>query len=655
MKHILIITLFLFSFIKAEGLFSIKEPVFAPENEYNFIDKKQEAALNDTSGFYYRLSTQYIPPYLINLETDEYYLLKEQKSNKLSLKRLCKSGLIDIGDKSVFITLKNSDDEKEHIVFIYSPYQNGKKVCALNKEILFLPVKHYKKPLNIEVSLYETNEPLFEGWEKKPDLISSIKFENRTKLQTVNFTFDPDEVKTNTVYIPLYFNNDQEDMDVGFLTIILHPVASKVVETDFTNYGYPNLSKMDIENLSPLPHPFNKNRNLKADITILSKAAKNLDPNQIEGCTYIMNFIKEYDLSDYDNNALFWLVFKDNPYFNESLCYKQHEKYLVYTNRVPQPKDFVIPVLKPEIPAKELPKVTLSSNYNNVKIQFEANKTIKEFEDNQTKVLELPKEPLVYNSENPAPLKIEAETNEASNKTDIQKDENTSSLQISYTKEDTKEQKEKIALKEEKNEKISKSVTAEKESKVFNYNNIPFSGISNKERTRIFKIFSSSLRAKNKKGFFKRIFPKEEVSFTLLSEIPALMIEGLKAKETFIIDRNTLAQILSPLNKEKLGCWFLLRSMKIKNKKAVSLGEELNRDDYEMLALYKDKNKEVGNKGYLLVYVTYQRKGKNRFVINSVAFDKPDEKLYEILKNRTSKKSKCYRFLKQFKKDISSQ
>ncbi len=72
-----------------------------------------------------------------------------------------------------------------------------------------------------------------------------------------------------------------------------------------------------------------------------------------------------------------------------------------------------------------------------------------------------------------------------------------------------------------------------------------------------------------------------------------------------------------------------------------------------MLALYKDKNKDIGNNGYLLIYVNYKRKGKNRFVIDSIAFDKPNEKIYDILKNRTGKKSKCYRFLKKFKKDIA--
>ena len=645
MKRILLALFCLVSLIEAKGVFYLKAPVFAPENEYDFIDKRQESALNDkNSGFYYRLSTQYVPPYLINLETDEYYLLKEQKNNKLSLKRLCKSDLIDIGEKSIFLTLKERNEPKERIVFAYSPYINGEKSCALNKEIFFLPVKHYKKPLNIQISLYETTDPIAIDFQTDPNFPDIEQIINKKRLQTVNFILDPESVKTNTVYVPLYFKDEnREDRDVGFLTVILHPVASKVVETDFTDYGYPNLSKLDMENLTPLPHPFNNERNLKKDIYLLSKIAKNIDPDDTETCRYLMSFIKEYDLSDYDNNALFWLVLKNNPSFQESLCYKKHEKYLVYTNRVPQPKDFVIPVLKPEIPAKELPKVTLASAYNEVQIPFEANGTIKEFEDNQTKVSNLPNEPLVYNSESETktiPLQIAQETNETErNRT--YSEENISSLKIVYEKRSQKEEK-KALLSQEK-EKV----------KSFKYENIPFSGISNEERTRVFKIFSSSLRAKNKKRFFRQIFPKTEISFTLLTKIPALMIEGFKENETFLIDRNTLAQILSPLNKEKLGCWFLLRSMKIKDKKAVSLGEELNRDDYEMLALYKDKNKDIGNNGYLLIYVNYKRKGKNRFVIDSIAFDKPNEKIYEILKNRTGKKSKCYRFLKKFKKDIA--
>ncbi len=641
MKRILIAIFFIFSILKGESLFTIKDPVFAPENEYNFIDKKQEAALNDKSGFYYRLSTQYIPPYLINLETDEYYLLKEKKSNKLSLKRLCKSNLIDIGEKTVFITLKTPNDEEERTVFIYSPYINGKKVCALNKEILFLPVKRYKKPLVLEVSLYETNEPVFEGWEKDPELIKSVRFKEKRKLKTVKFELDPLKIKTNTVYIPLYFEKEgsQEELDAGFLTIILHPVASKITETDFTDYGYPNLSKLSLESLPALKNPLDKNRNLKEDAFILSKAAKNLDPNILESCNYVMNFIKEYELGIYDLNALFWLIFKDNPYFQESLCYKEHEKYLVYSKRVPQPKDFVIPVLKPEIPAKEIPKITLASNYNEVTVKFEANKTIKEFEDNETKVLNLPNEPLAYNSEK--------ENNETGESGSLAEETSAQALSIVHT-EPKKPSNEKITLKEEKNEHPPKKI-----AKKFNYDDIPFSGISSKERNRIFKILSSSLRAKNKKRFFGRIFPKNEVSFTLLNDIPALTIEGLKPKETFIIDRNTLAQILSPLNKEKLGCWFLLRSVKIKNGKKVSIGEELSRDDYEMMALYKDKNKEIGNQGYLIIYVNYKKIGKNRFVISSIAFEKPTEKLYEILKDRTSKKSRCYKFLKKFKKEVS--
>jgi len=664
MKKFIFYLIFVLSFVEAAGTFAIQKPIFAPEGEYNFISQKQEAALNDISGFYYRLSVQYIPPYLIDLETDEYYMLKEQKKSKFSLSRLCKKNIIDFGKNPLSLTFKVDDEDKERTVFLYAPYIAEQKKCVINKNILFLPKRSYRHPLNIEVSLNLIEEPVFtSGWERDSLLLENFSLKNRKSIQKLSFSFDPNEAKTNTLYIPLNFiTNEGETINTGFIAVILHPVASKVMEAKFTDYGYPDLSDAQIDKIEPIAHPFNKNRNLKKDIALLSKIAKSQDPNDIEGCSYVMDFINEYALSEYDKNMLFWLIFKNNPDFKESLCYKEHEKYLVYTNSVPQPKDFVIPVLKPSIYAKEVNSSVLLARAEVENVVFEANRSIKEFEQNMT-VVDVPSHPLIYNQEDQnqsSGLKIAEETNEHEQNItqDTKREDNTSSLKLTYQEKNKQEQNvsttNRIVL-DSQTPSVQKPAQKEMQTlkkEPFDYKKLPFSGISNEERSRVFKIFSSILRSKNKKHLISRVFPKQDIDFTILSPIPALTMEGIKAGEKYLLDRNSIAQILSPLEKNRLGCWFLLRTMKIKDKKAVSLAEELNQDNYEMAALYQDKNKEVGNNGYLIIYVTYKRYSGKRFVIKSLAFDLPDENFYKTIKDRTSKKSKCYRLIQNFKKDI---
>jgi len=294
-------------------------------------------------------------------------------------------------------------------------------------------------------------------------------------------------------------------------------------------------------------------------------------------------------------------------------------------------------------------------------VVFEANRSIKEFEQNMT-VVDVPSHPLIYNQEDQnqsSGLKIAEETNEHEQNItqDTKKEDNTSSLKLTYQEKNEHEQNvsttNRIVL-DSQTPSVQKPVQKEVQTlkkEPFDYKKLPFSGISYEERSRIFKIFSSILRSKNKKHLISRVFPKQDIDFTILSPIPALTMDGIKAGEKYLFDRNSIAQILSPLEKNRLGCWFLLRTMKIKDKKAVSLAEELNQDNYEMAALYQDKNKEVGNNGYLIIYVTYKRYSGKRFVIKSLAFDLPDENFYKTIKDRISKKSKCYRLIQNFKKD----
>ncbi len=606
----------------------ISNPSFAPQNEFNFINKRQEAALTDKRGFYYNLSAQYVPPYLIDLETDEYYMVNDNK-NRFSLDRLCKENLIDLQNQSFLITVRINDEKKEFPVFVLSKRED--KGCVFNKNIVYLDTKSYKKPIKIEINVKKREGFISDDFMVLKDSLNLKELKNS---QSISFLFDPNALKTNTIYIPLSILDKDANIDIGFISLILHPVASKLSNTKFTSYGYPDLSKITFESIKPLEHPFNPKRNLRKDIVILRKAAFRQDLNVIDECDYFMSYIDEYDLNEYDRNLIFWLIFKDVPNFLDSLCYKEHEKYLVYTKTVPQPKDFIIPALKPEIPAKEIKRVVTLGSYNDVKekIPFEANMSIKELQLEKMKEDSLPDTPLISNRDSNVSSKmvLAKESNEV-----IEKDFNESK---------------NTPLKESKKEEIFKEDKRAKR-KEFNYDNIPFSGISKNERIKLFKNLSSLFKAKNKKFLSKLIFPADEIYFTLLSDIPALKIEGLKIRETFILDRDTLAKILTPLEKSRFGCWFLLRSMKIKSSKAVSLGEELGRDDYEMVALYKDKNEEIGNHGYLLVYANFKKEGR-RYVINSIAFDVPDENFYEIIKNRTSKRSRCYDFIQRFKKDI---
>ncbi len=611
---------------------SISNPSFAPKNEFNFINNRQEAALNDKRGFYYNISAQYIPPYLINLETDEYYMVDEEKKNKFSLNRLCKEGMINLDNESFLITLKINDEKKEYPIFVIT---SNKGECSFNKDIVYIETKSYKQPIKIEVNVKKSNKPL-SSFYAGGDLNLFDKSDMK-KIQTIVFTFDLDSVKTNTLYIPLNISDDNTTLNVGFISLILHPVASKISKTDFTSYGYPNLGNIDIDSIEPLSHPFNPKRNLRRDIALLRKAAFRQDLNMIDECDYFMSYLDEYDLNDYDKNMLFWIIFKDVPNFTNSLCFKEHEKYLVYTKIVPQPKDFIIPALKPEIPAKEVKHIVSLGSYNQVeeRIPFEANKSIKDFKQNM-KEHSLPNIPLISNEEKGASKLILAKENHEFKKDNLIKKEVFQSS--SNEKEIVQNEKEKIT-------NIQK--------KEFDYKKIPFSKISKRERIKLLKELSALLKAKNKRFLSRKIFPSDDIYFTLLNDIPALKIDGLKIKETFILDRNSLAKILSPLERSRFGCWFLLRDIKIKNSKATSLGEELNRDDYEMVALYKDKNEEIGNRGYLLIYLNFRRFGR-KFLINSIAFDIPDSSFFDIISNRTSKNSKCYRFVKKFKKEIES-
>ena len=635
MKRYLFFIIFWISSVYSLSL-NISNPSFAPKNEFNFINNNQEAALNDKRGFYYNLSAQYIPPYLINLETDEYYMVDEEKKNKFSLNKLCKEGMINLDDESFLITLKINDEKKEYPIFAITSNE-GK--CFFNKDIVYIETKSYKQPIKIEVNVKKSNKPL-SSFYRGGDL-NLFEKNDMKKIQTISFTFDLDSVRTNTSYIPLSISDDNTTINVGFISLILHPVASKLSKSDFTSYGYPNLGDIDIDSIKPLSHPFNPKRNLRRDVALLRKAAFRQDLNMIDECDYFMSYLDEYDLNDYDKNMLLWVIFKDVPNFMNSLCFKEHEKYLVYTKVVPQPKDFVIPALKPEIPAKEIKNIVSLGSYNKVyeKIPFEANRSIKDFKQNM-KESPLPNVPLISNEENgTSKLILAKETHEV--KSDNLTEENLSEKSQSSEKE--------IVQNKEKTAKVQK----EELKREFDYKKIPFSNISKKERIKLLKELSALFKAKNKKFLSKRIFPLNDIYFTLLSDIPALKIEGLRVKETFVLDRNSLAEILSPLERSRFGCWFLLRSIKVKNSKATSLGEELNRDDYEMVALYKDKNKEIGDRGYLLVYLNFKKFGR-RFLINSIAFDTPDSSFFDIIKDRTSKNSRCYQFIKKFKKEIES-
>ncbi len=615
---------------------SISNPSFAPKNEFNFINNRQEAALNDKRGFYYNLSAQYVPPYLINLETDEYYMVDEEKKNKFSLNKLCKKKMINLGNESFLITLQINDEKKEYPIFAITSNEGE---CSFNKDIVYIETKSYKHPIKIKVNIKKSNKPLSSFYEGKD--LNFFKEKDMQKIQTISFTFDLDSVKTNTLYIPLSISDDNAIFNVGFISLILHPVASKLSKTDFTSYGYPNLGDIDINSIKPLSHPFNPKRNLRRDIVLLRKAAFKQDLNMIDECDYFMSYLDEYDLNDYDKNMLLWVIFKDVPNFMNSLCFKEHEKYLVYTKVVPQPKDFIIPALKPEIPAKEVRNIVSLGSYNKVyeKIPFEANRSIKDFKQNM-KESPLPNVPLISNEENDtSKLILAKETHEVKSNNlmedDLSKNNQSSEKEIVQNKEKTAEiQKEEL-------------------KREFDYKKIPFSKISKRERIKLLKELSLLLKAKNKKYLSKKIFPSNEIYFSLLSDIPALKIEGLRVKETFVLDRNSLAKILSPLERSRFGCWFLLRDIKIKNSKATSLGEELDRDDYEMVALYKDKNKEIGNRGYLLVYLNFKKFG-HKFLINSIAFDIPYSDFFDIISDRISKNSKCYRFVKKFKKEVES-
>ena len=633
MKRYLFFIIFCISSLYSLSL-NIANPSFAPKNEFNFINERQKAALNDKRGFYYNLSAQYVPPYLINLETDEYYMVNEEKNNKFSLNKLCKEGMISLDNNSFLITLRINDEKKEYPVFIITSNE-GK--CFFNKDIVYIETKSYKQPIKIEVNVKKSDKPLSSFYEKGN--LNLLDKEDMKTIQTMSFIFDLNSVKTNTSYIPLNISDNNTTINVGFISLILHPVASKLSKSDFTSYGYPNLGDIDINSIEPLAHPFNPKRNLRRDVALLKKAAFRQDLNMIDECDYFMSYLDEYDLNDYDKNMLFWVIFKDVPNFMDSLCFKEHEKYLVYTKVVPQPKDFIIPALKPEIPAKEIKNIVSLGSYNKVeeKIPFEANKSIKDFKQNM-KETSLPNLPLISNEENgTSKLILAKETHEVNE--NVSRDTNISENIEKETIQNKKEETVNISKKEVKKE--------------FDYKKIPFSKISKRERIKLLKELSALFKAKNKKFLSNSIFPSNDIYFTLLSDILALKIEGLRVKETFILDRNSLAEILSPLERSRFGCWFLLRSIKVKNSKAISLGEELNRDDYEMVALYKDKNSEIGNRGYLLVYLNFKKFG-HKFLINSIAFDIPDSSFFDIIKNRTSKNSRCYRFIKRFKKEIES-
>ncbi len=653
MKRYLFVFILVVNYLFALSL-DISNPSFAPENEYNFINKKEEAALTDSRGFYYNLSAQYVPPYLIDLETDEYYMVDESKNNRFSLNKLCKEKIIDLKDRSFIVTVKINDEKKEYPIFVLSSSSNGN--CNFNSEIVYLETRSYKKPIKMEVDVKEADKSY--NFEEISNILNSQDdvLKKAKTLKRVSFIFDPNRVKTNTLYIPLDILDKDTQINVGFISLILHPVASKLIKSDFTSYGYPNLSAIDIDSLQPLPHPFNPKRNLKRDVILLKKAAFKQDPNVIEGCDYFLTYIDEYDLNTYDKNAIFWLIFKDIPDFTDSLCYKEHEKYLVYTKAVPQPKDFVIPALKPVIPAKEIKSFVTLGSYNEVKEKtaFEKNISVKDLQKDM-KEDSIPNLPLISNKENVSKsggLVLAKETNE------VVEDEN---IEENMTKPVSNEIVRKISSNDKADTISKKPVTTDNDNtesgnlreneKEIDYNKIPFSGIGKKQRMRLLKNLSSLLRAKNKKRLSRYVFPKEEIYFTLLSDIPALEVDGLKVKETYIFDRDSLAKVLSPLEKEKFGCWFLLRSVKVKDKKAVSLAKELKIGDYEVLALYRDKNSEIGYNGYLIVLANFKKVGKT-YVINSLAFKLPDEHFYEVLKSRTSKGSRCYRLLKDLKKDL---